>query len=62
VRAVKYGEQRRRDLLVAGVTGLALDVVHGTRSAADVREIIGRQLDRLWSDGTGFPANAATRR
>ncbi|MEU4602819.1 TetR/AcrR family transcriptional regulator [Kribbella sp. NPDC023972] len=50
------------DLLVAGVTGLALDVVHGTRSAVDVRDIIARQLDQLWSDGTGLPANAATRR
>jgi len=50
------------DLLVAGVTGLALDVVQGTRSASDVREITARQLDQLFADGTGLPANAATRR
>jgi hypothetical protein len=50
------------DLLVAGVTGLAVDVVHGTRSASDVREITARQLDQLFADATGLPANAATRR
>ncbi|MFK4087950.1 TetR/AcrR family transcriptional regulator [Kribbella sp. NPDC020789] len=50
------------DLLVAGVTGLALDVVHGTRSARDVREIIARQLDQLFCDATSFPAKPATRR
>ncbi|MGW1339733.1 hypothetical protein ACWCOV_01670 [Kribbella sp. NPDC002412] len=50
------------DLLVAGVTGLALDVVHGTRSSVDVREIIARQLDQLFGDATGFPAKQATRR
>jgi len=37
------------DLLVSGVTGLALDVVHGTRSGRDVREIIATQLDRLFT-------------
>ncbi|MET7279699.1 TetR family transcriptional regulator C-terminal domain-containing protein [Kribbella sp. NPDC005582] len=50
------------DLLVSGVTGLALDVVHGTRSARDVREIIARQLDQLFRDATRFPAKPATRR
>jgi hypothetical protein len=44
------------------VTGLALEVVHGTRSAADVREITVLQLDRPSADATGFPAKAATRR
>ncbi|NOL39914.1 TetR/AcrR family transcriptional regulator [Kribbella sandramycini] len=50
------------DLLVAGVTGLGLDVVHGTRTARDVREIIARQLDQLFRDATGLPAKVATRR
>jgi len=50
------------DLLVAGVTELALELVYGTRSASDVREITARQLDQLFADATGLPANAATRR
>ncbi|MFC9690668.1 TetR/AcrR family transcriptional regulator [Kribbella sp. NPDC056951] len=50
------------DMLVSGVTGLAMDVVHGTRSARDVREIIARQLDQLFRDATSCPAKPATRR
>jgi len=50
------------DLLVAGVTGLALDVVHGTRQDRDVLEIISRQLDQLFADARTFPAKSSTRR
>ncbi|TDD28202.1 hypothetical protein E1218_08025 [Kribbella turkmenica] len=53
------------DPFVAGVTGLAPDVVHGTGSAADVREIAARQPDLLCAGivgATGFSAKAATRR
>jgi hypothetical protein len=44
------------------VTGVALDVVHGTGSSVQVREIIARQLDQLFHDATGIPAKQATRR
>jgi len=50
------------DLLVSGVSGLALDVVHGTRLRRDVLEIIARQLDQLFDDATSIPAKTATRR
>ncbi len=50
------------DLLVAGVTGLSMDVVHGTRSARDVRAIAARQLDQLFCDVPGLSAESATRR
>jgi AcrR family transcriptional regulator len=50
------------DLLVSGVTGLALDVVHGTRRGRDVLEIIARQLDQLFDDATSIPAKTSTRR
>ncbi len=50
------------DLLVAGVTGLGLDVVHGTRRSRDVLEIIARQLDQLFDDAARIPAKTATRR
>ncbi|WP_405056529.1 TetR/AcrR family transcriptional regulator [Kribbella sp. NBC_01505] len=70
---LRYAEEQERlrpgvhvtstaDVLVSAVTGLALDVVLGTRSARDVREIIARQLDQLFRDATGSPANPATRR
>lgn len=43
------------DLLVAGATGLGLDVVHERRSLADVREVLDYHLARI------FPADSAAR-
>lgn len=44
--------RREADLLVSGVTGLGMDVVHGRRTLAEVRETIGYHLDRLGGPGS----------
>lgn len=43
--------RREADLLVSGVTGLGMDVVHGRRTLAEVRATIGYHLDRLGGPG-----------
>ncbi|GIG65700.1 hypothetical protein Pen01_19950 [Phytomonospora endophytica] len=43
--------RREADLLVSGITGLGMDVVHGRRTLAEVRATIAYHLDRL--GGTG---------
>ncbi|GAA2430486.1 TetR/AcrR family transcriptional regulator [Streptomyces macrosporus] len=42
------------DLLVAGATGLGVDVLHGRRSLADARAVLDYHLARI------FPADAAS--
>ncbi|MFI9202291.1 TetR/AcrR family transcriptional regulator [Streptomyces sp. NPDC053048] len=41
--------RREADLLVAGVTGLGIDVLHGRRTLADVRHTIDYHLDRIFA-------------
>ncbi|MGI5341522.1 TetR/AcrR family transcriptional regulator [Streptomyces sp. CA-181903] len=48
--------RREADLLVSGVVGLAIDVLHGRRSVADVRRTIDYHLERIFAAG---PAGAA---
>ncbi|MFJ9416163.1 TetR family transcriptional regulator C-terminal domain-containing protein [Streptomyces sp. NPDC101227] len=38
--------EREADLLVSGVTGLGMDVLHGRRTLADVRRTVDYHLDR----------------
>ncbi len=38
---------READLLVSGVTGLGMDVLHGRRTLADVRTTLDYHLDRI---------------
>ncbi|MEV5593147.1 TetR/AcrR family transcriptional regulator [Streptomyces sp. NPDC052496] len=40
---------READLLVSGVSGLGLDVLHGRRTMAEVQSVIDYHLDRLFS-------------
>ncbi|KOG54220.1 transcriptional regulator [Streptomyces griseoflavus] len=40
---------READLLVSGVTGLGMDVLHGRRTMADVQATIDYHLDRIFS-------------
>ncbi|WP_424888453.1 TetR/AcrR family transcriptional regulator [Streptomyces sp. XH2] len=39
--------EREADLLVSGVTGLGMDVLHGRRTLADVRTTLDYHLDRI---------------
>ncbi|MFF7725322.1 TetR/AcrR family transcriptional regulator [Streptomyces sp. NPDC008001] len=39
--------EREADLLVSGVTGLGMDVLHGRRTLADVRVTLDYHLDRI---------------
>ncbi len=39
------------DLLVAGVTGLGMDVLHGRRTMAEVRRVIDYHLGRVFTTG-----------
>ncbi|MGW2631909.1 TetR/AcrR family transcriptional regulator [Streptomyces chattanoogensis] len=39
--------EREADLLVSGVTGLGMDVLHGRRTLADVRRTVDYHLDRI---------------
>ncbi|MEU7133689.1 TetR/AcrR family transcriptional regulator [Streptomyces sp. NPDC046261] len=48
------------DLLVSGVTGLGLDIVHGRRTLAEVRRAIDYHLDRILA-APAAPASAAAR-
>ncbi len=41
------GPRHEADLLVSGVTGLGLDVLHGRRTMAEVSRILDYHLDRL---------------
>ncbi len=41
---------READLLVAGVTGLGLDLLHRRRTRADVRRTLDYHLDRILQD------------
>ncbi|MEV7194649.1 TetR/AcrR family transcriptional regulator [Streptomyces sp. NPDC093510] len=49
------------DLLVSGATGLGMDVVHGRRTLADVREVLDYHVGRLFQQ-TGVPDSANNRR
>ncbi|MFJ8692326.1 TetR/AcrR family transcriptional regulator [Streptomyces roseolilacinus] len=39
------------DMLVAGATGLGVDVLHGRRSLAEVREVLDYHVDRIFRAG-----------
>ncbi|MFF3443041.1 TetR/AcrR family transcriptional regulator [Streptosporangium sp. NPDC002721] len=41
------------DLLVAGITGLGMDVLHGRRTVAEVRRAVDYHLDRVFPGGPG---------
>ncbi|MFE0170899.1 TetR/AcrR family transcriptional regulator [Streptomyces sp. NPDC059002] len=41
------------DLLVSGATGLGMDVVHGRRTLADVRDVLDYHVGRILGQGTG---------
>ncbi|KOT99611.1 hypothetical protein ADK70_03075 [Streptomyces rimosus subsp. pseudoverticillatus] len=51
IGAVRSGVDpaREADLLVSGVTGLGMDVLHGRRTMADVQATIDYHLDRIFS-------------
>ena len=40
---------READLLVAGVSGLGIDILHGRRTMADVRRTLDYHLDRVFT-------------
>ncbi|MEU1827510.1 TetR/AcrR family transcriptional regulator [Streptomyces abikoensis] len=48
--------QHEADLLVSGVTGLGLDVVHERRSLADVRAVLDYHITRVFSPRSVAPA------
>ncbi|WP_171165938.1 TetR/AcrR family transcriptional regulator [Streptomyces sp. I05A-00742] len=48
--------RREADLLVSGVTGLGIDVLHGRRSVAEVRRTLDYHLERLGAAGAGTAA------
>ncbi|MFC3817327.1 TetR/AcrR family transcriptional regulator [Planomonospora venezuelensis] len=51
--------RREADLLVAGITGLGLDVLHERRSLADVRAVADYHLARIFAVEEGPPARSA---
>ncbi|MBZ4321841.1 TetR/AcrR family transcriptional regulator [Streptomyces sp. SCA2-4] len=48
--------RREADLLVSGVIGLGIDVLHGRRGVADVRRTVDYHLERIFAAGTGAAA------
>ncbi|WP_436762194.1 TetR family transcriptional regulator C-terminal domain-containing protein [Streptosporangium sp. V21-05] len=47
------------DLLVAGITGLGMDVLHGRRTMAEVRRAVDYHLDRVFPTGPEDDPHAA---